>query len=355
MLVVEDSRVTRTYVCRLLEAQAGFTVVDTAADGLEAVRKSLGLLPDVVLMDLHLPKLDGLAAIERIMSEQPCPIVVLSGELTRGDVDYAFEALRAGAVNVISKPQGIERAQQQSFAAELVRTLRLMSRVKVVTKRSYGLGELTSEFGFRRTETSDDLVPVDLDLIAIGASTGGPPLLHELLQEIEAPAKVPILMSQHITDGFEYGLCSWLRTTGHDVSIPLPGQPIEPGKVYLSPANASLMLGKRGVEIKPQVGNEITPNVDRLFESVARICGERSVGVLLTGMGRDGADGLARMRAAGAWTIAQDEESSVVYGMPRAAAEVGAAREVLSAKNIAARLREIASSIGEEDETSRSV
>ncbi len=344
MLVVEDSRVTRTYIKRVLSEVPEFEVLEPAVDGRDAVAKALAMEPDIILMDLHLPELDGVMAIELIMSQKPCPIVVLSGELTRRDTDYTFAALNAGAVDVISKPKGMATELREDFTRQLVDALRLMSKVKVVTRR------------FPRSSTMREISEVitqdetpharQIELVAIGASTGGPAALYELLTSLPTPAPFAVIISQHIANGFEHGLCSWLRTTGHDVEIPLPGTPVLAGKVYLSPANASVTVGPKYLEIVPTVGGEITPNIDRLFSSVARYYAKCSLGILLTGMGSDGVRGLGQLRNAGAWTIAQNPATAVISSMPGGAVDSGAAGEVLDVADIGKRLAEIADRIG---------
>ncbi len=339
VLIVEDSRVTRTYVQRVLSAASDLQVLEPAVDGADAVEKALTIEPDVILMDLHLPKLDGIAAIEMIMSEKACPIVVMSGQLTSRDTDYTFAALNAGAVDVISKPKGLDTELREGFARELISTLRLMSKVKVVTRRfsKSSLCELSDVIAHTTAPR-----PRNIEIVAIGASTGGPAATFEVLSRLSAPTPFAVAISQHIANGFEHGLCSWLRTTGHDVRIPVPGTPPQPGRIYLSPANASLVTGPKHLELVPTVGSEITPNIDRLFLSVARHYGARSTGVLLTGMGDDGVRGLRAMFDAGAWTLVQDADSAVIDSMPASAAAAGAAREILNPADIARRLTEIA-------------
>lgn len=340
VLLVEDSRTTRTYIANVLAGCDDFEVLEPASDGLEAIEKAIELGPDVVLTDLHLPRLDGVEVIATIMAERPCPIVVLSGELSRRDNDFTFEALEAGAVKVIAKPRGMARDGDRDFAAQLAHTLRLMAEVQIVSGRHRPTGRLDDSFD--RTETNAEVSDLEVDLVAIGASTGGPAILYDLLDELDAPYPLPIFVSQHIAGGFEHGLCRWLNSTGHDVQIPLPGTDIESGKVYLSPANASVAMGPNKIEIAPPVGDEMTPSIDRLFSSVARYCRSRCLAVLLTGMGRDGVEGLGDIRDAGGWTIAQDPDDAVVDSMPAAALEAGFARERLRPGAIAKRLQTLA-------------
>lgn len=339
MLIVEDCGVTRGYITRVLGDVADMELLEPAVDGVEAVEKVVELEPDVVLMDLHLPRQSGLEAIEQIMSRRPRPVVVLSGQLSRQDVDYAFEALTAGAVDVIAKPQGMTQEIRREFAEELARTLRLMAGVKVITRRFPIRPRQAAPSGLETVSDVDSLKRTRI--VAIGASTGGPAVLYEILSAIKAPGKVPILISQHIAHGFEFGLCNWLRTTKHDVVIAAAGDPIEPGKVYLSPADQSMVVTSRGLALVAALEREISPNIDRLFSSVARFYRERGAGVILTGMGRDGVRGLGELKSVGGWTIAQDEKSAVISSMPGEAADAGAAREVLGVAGIIRQLRQM--------------
>lgn len=351
---MEDSPTTRLYIEKVLARFDDLEVLESATDGAEAIDKAVALQPDVILTDLHLPRLDGVEAIKQIMATSPCPIIVLSGELGSDDSDLTFAALEAGAVKVMAKPRGMTTEARHGFGNKLANTLRIMSQVQVVTRRfsprpddeantrsssrpehSAGLEEETDlQFGASSAHRR-------LEVIAIGASTGGPAVLNEILTALPAPSPVPILISQHIANGFEHGLCKWLRHTGHDVQIPIPGLEIEPGKVYLSPANASITLGTRRLEIAPPVGDEITPNIDRLFSSIARSYGRRAIGVLLTGMGSDGARGLADLADAGGVTIAQEPETAAIDSMPSAAIDAGAAGEILTVADIPDRLHEL--------------
>lgn len=340
-MLVEDCRTTRRYVRRLLEEYDDLHVLPPAVDGLEAIEKAIELQPDVILTDLHLPRVDGVEAIATIMAEQPCPIVVLSGELSRRDTDFTFEALNAGAVKVIAKPSGLARRVRREFAEDLANTLRLMSNVEVVTGRAptqRGLVPASEVFDER-----PELTGRAIDAVAIGASTGGPATVYEILNGLPTPFPIPLFVAQHITEGFEHGLCRWLQTTGHDIEIPLPGADIRPETVYLSPANASLTVGPNNIEIVPAVGDELTPSINRLFTSMARYCRERCVGILLTGMGRDGVEGLADIEAAGGWTIAQQPDSAVIDSMPATAMEAGVVNEELEPGAIIKRLQRLSS------------
>ncbi len=329
VLVVDDSPTVRAVLAQLLGA-AGVEVLQ-AGDGLEGVELARSGSPDVVLMDLHLPKLGGVEAIGRIMRWSPRPIVVLSGQLGRRDVDLTFEALEAGALEVIAKPDGAA-FRGPEFGRTLVRTLRLMARVQVVTR--HHSRRVSPQLRVPPPPRREIPTLQDASVLLIGASTGGPPVLFQLLSAIRSPCRVPIVVAQHIATGFDRGLATWLGSTGHDVALLDRPQALEPGVVYVGSADAGPIVRAGGlldveVELAPHRA-QIRPNVDVLFESAAAHLGPTVCAVLLSGMGRDGARGLRAIRDAGGHTFAQDEESCVVFGMPAAALEEQAVDELHS-------------------------
>ncbi len=320
VLVAEDSRTARAWLVGLLRA-AGMAVVEVA-NGLDAVHAARLEAPSVVVMDLQLPGLDGIEAIRRIMAESPCPIVVLTGQLHREDVDVAFEALNAGALEVVAKPSTADPAERAEIGRRFVRTLRVMERVKVVRRRRSQ--PRTSPAALTLPAGTSDLAMCRV--LGIGASTGGPPVVRLLLDRIAAPARVPILISQHIGPGFEEGFARWLSDSGHPVDVLTGPADLEPGRVYVSPASSSLVLtAPERLGLKPGgPQTRLLPSIDATFDSLATHQGRRAAGVLLTGMGRDGARGLGSIRDAGGATFAQSEATCAVFGMPRVAHEVGA-------------------------------
>lgn len=333
VLIVEDSKSMRAYLSAVLSAVPDITLMEPACDGVQAVRRAIAESPDVILMDLHLPEMDGIDAIGHIMAVAPCPIVVLSGELSRSDVDLTFESLQAGAVDVLRKPKSFGPDQVAGFSETLVARLRLLSQVRVMRRphRAARTRRALVDPGFA--------VKAPLEIVVIGASTGGPPVLLELLKGLQRPFSLPMAISQHIAPGFEAGMCRWFRITGHDVRMACDGDTPERGRVYISPADGHLILtAERRFAIAPLPAGFPAPNVDLLFQSAAAAYGSGAAGVLLTGMGRDGARGMAEIRNAGGITIAQDAASCVVNGMPGAAVELGAAQHVLAPAGIVAYL-----------------
>jgi two-component system chemotaxis response regulator CheB len=334
VLLAEDSAVTRAYLTYLLDEDPGIEVVGAAKNGQEAVDMASGLRPDVILMDVHMPVLDGYEATRKIMEVAPTPIVMATASSSRSETRGGFTALEAGALILLAKPPALWEDGHDEAAAELLRTLKLMSEVKVVRRRTPN--------GVARHPSERFTRPREPRVIAIGASTGGPQALAEILAGLPAPLGLPMLLVQHITDGFIDGFVAWLGSrTAMEVVVARHGQALEPGVMYVAGSGRHMTItrdGRVSLELGPPV-NGFRPSISRLFDSVADSCGREAVGVLLTGMGRDGADGLRQMRDAGALTIAQDEASSVIFGMPGEAVRLKAACEVLAPVAIAEALR----------------
>lgn len=313
VLLVEDSQVVRTYVEGIIRQAPDMEMLPSASDGAAGVRTAVAARPDVILMDLELPLLDGIAAIREIMAKAPCPIVVLSAYLESPERDRTFESFQAGAVEVLSKPGGLGDDAVTSFRDRLLRTIRLMAEARVIRRVAGRSAARTVE---------DRAIPRaswrDYDIVVIGASTGGPPILYDLLRELTPPFPLPIVVGQHIIPGFEQGLATWLGRTGHRTTIARAGERPEPGVVYVARADRHLAVHGAGFDLRAADG-ALAPSVNVLFESAADVFGERVVALLLSGMGSDGARGLAALRRRGALTIAQTGETCVVDGMPAAA------------------------------------
>jgi two-component system chemotaxis response regulator CheB len=333
VLVAEDSKVTRMLLVHLLESDPRIRVIGAVSDGQAALDFVKENKPDVVLMDIHMPRLDGFEATRRIMEMQPVPIVICSATTDTKDTVTVFRSMEAGAVACIEKPVGSEHPDFDEMATNLVQTVKLMSEVKVV--RRWPRSRPARVPGGLPMELKP--TPAAVELIGIGASTGGPPLLQTILAGLPKDFSVPILIVQHIAHGFLPGLAEWLnQTTGFRVHIASYGVRPLAGHVYLAPddfhmgisTNGQIRLTKEGAE------NGLRPAVSYLFRSLAEVCGANALGVLLSGMGRDGAAELKLMKNKGAITIAQDYESSVVHGMPGEAIALGGATHVLPADRI---------------------
>jgi two-component system chemotaxis response regulator CheB len=341
VLVVEDSPVIREFLVHILNSDPEIQVVATAGNGEEALEAVVRHKPQVITMDVHMPRLNGLEATRRIMETNATPIVIVTGSSDPAETELAFRGTEAGALAVIGRPAGFGHPEHEFTAAQLIRTVKLMSEVKVV-RRWTRLG--------RRSPVAPTLPPPRLDaqdkaqkikLVAIGASTGGPAVLRQILAELPEDFPVPVLVVQHIAPGFVEGLVHWLSQSSRlSVHVAAQGEPIFPGHAYFAPDGWQMKVeGAQCVSlIADEPNNGLCPSVSHLFRSVAETFGKHAVGVLLTGMGKDGAEELKLMRDLGAVTIAQDEESCVVFGMPGEAVSLGAATYVLSPKGIAAAL-----------------
>lgn len=333
VLVVDDSATAREVLIHLINSSSDMRVVGAATDGVEAVEMAERLRPDIITMDIIMPRVGGPEAIERIMHSAPTPIVVVTGNTITEEVRATFESLESGALAIIPRPVGVDPKGLE--AEQLLRTLRLMSEIKVVRrlKRRPARSALAGG-GYAEAQAHAFRV------VAIGASTGGPSALKTILSELRKDFPVPVLVVQHIAPGFVDGFVTWLRdSAAMSVELARHGEPLAPGRIYVAPDGAHLGVDRdeRIALIVPpskSVG-ALCPSAGYLFESMVRVYGPQAVGVLLTGMGRDGADGLLAMKRAGAITIAQDKESSVIHGMPGEAIALGAADFVLPPTRIA--------------------
>lgn len=336
IVVAEDSAVTRELLVALLGGEPGLDIVGVARDGEEAVRLVERLGPDVVVMDVHMPLLDGLDATRLVMERAPTRVLLVSASSSQLENERGFEALRAGAVMLIRKPPGPDHPDFEAAARELVATIRLVADVKVIRRWPRREPEAGRT---RRTPRRGSI-----RLVAIGASTGGPPAVAEILSRLPADFGCPVLVVQHIAPEFAEGFTKWLgKQTPLRVKPAVAGERVQPGTVYVAvdPYQLGIDAGKIIRLAREPSENGFTPSASYLFRSVAEVYGSAAIGVLLTGMGRDGADGLRQLREAGGVTIAQDEESSVVFGMPGEAIRLGAAEHVLPPEEIAALVREL--------------
>lgn len=327
-LVVDDSPTVREFLGHILN-NAGIEIAGEAADGAQAVALAARLRPDVITMDISLPVMDGFAATRAIMEYSPTPIVIVSAYWSPEEVAKTFDALGAGALAILEKPR-VGAPDFMHQREQLVSTIRLMADVKVV-RRSQPI------------ERPHKVKPAPpgrsrRELVAVGASTGGPQALKTILSGLPNGFSAPIVVVQHISYGFLPGLVQWLgQGCKLHVSIAAHGQTLEPGMVYFAPDDRHLLVSCDKIlrlSGAPPDGT-LRPSVAQLFRSVAESQGSRAVGVLLTGMGRDGAAELGLMRKRGAVTIVQDERTSIVHGMPKEAIRLGAAMHVLPQEEIA--------------------
>jgi two-component system, chemotaxis family, protein-glutamate methylesterase/glutaminase len=336
VLIVEDSPVVRDLLTFTLSSDPAIQVIGTAHDGEEAIRAVREKRPDVVTMDIVMPNMDGFEATRIIMETTPTPIVIVSASWDPKEVEKTFRAMEAGALAAIAKPVGVAHPDYKTLSKELIQIVKLMSEVKVIKRRPQ---EKKRDI-ISRESTAGLITPVtpDLKVVAIGASTGGPPAIETILSGLPKDFPVPLLIVQHIAAGFVQGFADWLaNSTGLPVKIAAQGEQLLPGRAYIAPDDLQMGVENGGRIILSSSGpeNGLRPSVSWLFRSVREVFGKNAIGVLLTGMGKDGARELKRMKEQGAVTIAQDKESSVVYGMPGEAVTIDAAAYVLPPVRIA--------------------
>jgi two-component system, chemotaxis family, protein-glutamate methylesterase/glutaminase len=338
VLIVEDSPVMQQLLIHTISSDPVFEIVAVVYDGEKAIEAVWELHPDVIAMDWQMPKLDGRQATRKIMESIPTPIVIVTGSLATNDVAITFSLIEAGALALVKKPRGLNHPEYKKDARELIQTLKLMSEVKVV---KHFARVLKKQVPTKSTIVKTIKAKSEIKIVAIGASTGGPLVLKKIISGLPRKFPAPLLIVQHISQGFVKGFVDWLaNTTNFPIHIASQGEYPLPGHCYIAPDGCHMGI-ERGPRIilsnhKPE--NGLRPSVAFLFRSVANIFGSGSVGVLLTGMGKDGAEELKLMKEMGAFTIVQDEESSVVFGMPGEAVKLNAASRVLPPGEIATTL-----------------
>jgi two-component system chemotaxis response regulator CheB len=329
VLVVDDSPTVRNRLIEILGSDPEFHVVGNAADGREAIELCAKLRPDVITLDLALPEIDGLGVTEHVMAVVPTPILIVSASFNRGEVFNTYQALGAGAVDVLEKPREGDEAWEARFLA----AVRMVSRIKVITHPRARLKSLSRPLPLVPPAAIRAKVR-PCELLAIGASTGGPSAILDVLSGLPQPYHLPIAVVLHIDAAFAGSFADWLGTrSGRTVRLAAEGEALADcdGVVLLAPPHHHMtFVHGRARMVKGEPRHHCRPSIDVLFESIALAKGARTLAVLLTGMGRDGAQGLLAIRNAGGVTIAQDEATSVVYGMPREAAILGAAEHILA-------------------------
>jgi two-component system chemotaxis response regulator CheB len=339
VLIAEDSVTAREMLRAILRSDPGITIVGEAVNGLDAIAMTKQLRPSVVTMDILMTGLDGFEATRRIMVESPTPIVIISGIYDTREVEISMQALQAGALAVLAKPPGPGSAGFDEECRRLVSTVKAMAHVKVVRR-----------WPEQRRVESPPLMPIlpkgiRVQVVAMTASTGGPAALARILSDLPEDFGAPVLLVQHIAPGFVDGLVSWLNTIAPmPVRVPADGESLRPATIYVAPDHHHLGVADRGtitVSRASPVGG-FRPSGTFLFESVAMSFGSSMAAVILTGMGDDGVAGLRAVRNAGGRVIAQDEQTSIVYGMPGAAVAEGLVDVTMPLAAIGPRLRELA-------------
>lgn len=332
VLVAEDSHTTRELLVSMLRTDPDIVVVAEADNGIEALELTHELRPDVVTMDIQMPRMNGFEATKRIMTEVPTPIVIVSASVDDAQVEVSMDALRAGAVAVLPKPAGPGAESFNEVTRQFVSTIKSMSQVKVVRHWSPRGAPPRAEPRARSIRSARPRV------IAIAASTGGPAALQRLLSELPAEFEVPVLVVQHISAGFVSGLAAWLNTTSPlSVKVAEQGEVLKRATVYIAPDGRHLTVSPTlTVELSsaPPIGG-FRPSASALFHSIAQRFGAGAVAVTLTGMGDDGLQGLRDVCRHGGTVLAQDEASSIVFGMPAAAIAAGLADAVVPLCDVA--------------------
>jgi two-component system, chemotaxis family, protein-glutamate methylesterase/glutaminase len=334
VLVVDDSPTVRAMIAAVLQSDPAITIAGQAANGEQALKMVAQLKPDLITMDLNMPVMDGLAATRAIMAAHPTPIILMTGSSVKEDVALSFDALRSGALAIADKPSpGGESLQVQW--SRLVEMVKALADVRVVRRRPSGPRMTPPE------HTRDAPRRVAARAMAIGASAGGPKAIRDLLTSLPTKVTMPILIVQHIAPGFTSGFADWLqREVGPSrrIVVAQHGAIVRNHEVYLAPDGKHLGFASGGsllLSDAPPIGG-FRPSATFLYESLARVHGRAGIGVVLTGMGSDGVDGLRALHAAGGLVVAQDAESSLVYGMPGAAEAAGVVEVSLSPTDIGA-------------------
>jgi Chemotaxis response regulator containing a CheY-like receiver domain and a methylesterase domain len=359
ILIVDDSTLMRQFLRSVIATDTTLQVVGEATNGREAIEQTALLRPDVIIMDVRMPVMDGLETTEQLMAYHPTPILALTASLSHYDVNITFKMLEAGALDVIEKPALDDAGAVEQAKRDLIRRIKLLSRVRVVTHlrgrrrsaqwRAAEPAPATPASLVAHNNQPNDptfapptaITSPSYVLTVIGASTGGPQVVRRILSQYTSPFPAAILVVQHIAEGFSAGLAEWL---GSSIQLPTrlaaEGDRLMAGVVYVAPDSYDLIVRPGGrVHLSKRSLYVQRPAIDLAMQSAAEVFAERTIGVLLTGMGRDGAVGLQAIKGHGGFTIAQDEASCAIYGMPRAAVQLGAVDLVLPPDEISGAIR----------------
>lgn len=341
VLVVEDSLTVRRRLCEALQSDAGIEVIAEAENGQRAIELCQSLRPDVMTCDMEMPVMNGLSATEYIMAHCPTPILIVSASTNRGELFKTYDALAAGAVDVLEKPRG--DGSDDDWDGRFVSAVKLVARIRVITHprarlASPARGSLPAPASAGSRLQQADTGSGPISIVALGASTGGPSALVRVLSDLPTHLPLTILLVLHIDEPFGSAFSEWLNEqTPHSVRFAVAGEPLKSQhcRVLMAPPGRHLIAEGRQLQLNDAPErHSCRPSIDVLFESLARAEGRSSAAALLTGMGKDGAQGLLALRRAGALTVAQDEETSIVYGMPREALSLGATNNILPLSEI---------------------
>jgi two-component system, chemotaxis family, protein-glutamate methylesterase/glutaminase len=350
VMIVEDSPTVREFLCDAIGSDPRMFVVAACESAEQALAQLSRASPNVISMDIHLPRMSGLEATRRIMETRPTPIVIVSQSVRADDVDSTMNALRAGAVSAIVKPTCRLNSQRADLAAHICRELVVMSQVKVVRQRFNNRCKskvFPAPASRRIAAVAPTPVTGRMSMIGIVASTGGPRALETILASVGIELAIPIVLVQHMTTSFHAGFVSWLdRISPQPVSEASNGEQPLAGHVYVAPAEKHLLIRNgRFVLDRGQPVSGQCPSGTLLLRSMAEDLGEHAAGIVLTGMGDDGAEGLLAIRQAGGYTIAEDESTAVVNGMPEIARRLGAACTSLPLESIGVAIKRLATTV----------
>lgn len=332
VLIVDDSPTARDVLKQIIEVDAALNIAGMVSNGKEALKWLEKNTADVITMDILMPEMDGFETTKQILAKYPIPILIVSGVSDINEVKYSFKAMDAGALCILPKPMGPSSNQYADSANNLKKMIKIFAEVKLITRKT-------------TTQTVPSQVAVSrranikaIDAIAFGTSLGGPQAIKQIFKQLPADFPLPIFVVQHISPGFVHGLVDWLNVDSPlKVNLAQNNQTAKPGNIYIAPDFYHMEVKKGGiislVNTPPEDG--LKPSVGHLFQSMATAYGSNAIGVILTGMGHDGALGLRAMKEAGAFTIAQSEESCIVFGMPKQAIHLQAVSEVIPLKDIA--------------------
>lgn len=330
VLIVDDSSVFRHFLTWILNSDPEIEVIGSVNDGFEAVKLTPILKPDLVTIDVNMPSLNGYETTRKIMETYPVPIIIVSGMFQTSEASMTFESLKAGALAILPKPEGIGHPDHKVSVEHFLRMVKIMAEVKVVRRFS---NPTRKKLQIQVPENNSNLSRI----VAIGSSAGGPPVLQEILSGLKPDFTIPIFIVQHVDPSFAEGLCSWLRdTTKRNIVIAGNFDCINRSTIYLAPADYHLAVsnGERILVSKDDPEHSCRPSVSYLFRSILQQYGKYALGIILTGMGTDGAVELRDMLLAGCETIVQDPSTALVNGMPGEAIRLHAASQVLTPSEI---------------------
>lgn len=343
VLTIDDSESFLSLLQQIIDLQPDMQVVGNARNGLEGIKLVNALKPDLITMDTHLPIMDGYTATRQIMMQNPTPIVMVTSSFSRKDLDLTFKALDAGALCVLSKLKDIDK--NPAALRDFITTLRAMAEIKVIKRRFPSL--IKNHMPITTATPSPANKYIKYEVIAIGASVGGPQALKQILSQLPSQFPLPIAVVQHMMTGFIGSYAQWLNdSTQLKVKIVEDMEPLIAGTVYFAPDDLHFLV-KRNNDVltaKLEKGpciDGFCPSITALFKSIAKVCENRAVGVILTGMGSDGAAGLFDLKKSDSHTIIQDAETAVVFGMAGVAQEMGAVEQVVQLNQMAEYLIEI--------------